>query len=200
VFCSFNQAYKFAPAMFDIWMRLLKRSEGSVLWLPQCAPAAIHNLKEEAVKRGVASERIVFAPFAPSAEDHLARLRLADLFLDTLPYNSHTSACDALWSGVPVVTCPGSSFAGRVAASVLLAIGLPELVASSLDEYENIAAEFAREPTFLAAIEEKIAKHREVCPLFDTMRFTRNLEAAYTAMWRRARRGEAPASFVVAPP
>jgi len=200
VFCSFNQAYKFAPAMFDIWMRLLKRTEGSILWLPECAAAAMRNLKAEALKREVAPERIVFAPFAPSTEDHLARLRLADLFLDTLPYNSHTSACDALWSGVPVVTCPGSSFAGRVAASVLLAIDLPELVASSLDEYENIAAEFAREPTFLAAIKEKIAKHREVCPLFDTMRFTRNLEAAYTAMWRRARRGEAPASFAVAPP
>jgi predicted O-linked N-acetylglucosamine transferase (SPINDLY family) len=200
VFCSFNQAYKFAPAMFDIWMRLLKQSEGSVLWLPQCAPAAMRNLKEEAVKRGAPAERIVFAPFAPSTEDHLARLRLADLFLDTLPYNSHTSACDALWSGVPVVTYPGTSFAGRVAASVLLAIGLPELVASSLAEYENIAAEFASEPISLAAIKEKIAKHREVYPLFDTVRFTRNLEAAYTAMWQRARRGEAHASFAVAPP
>ena len=199
VFCSFNQAYKFAPAMFDIWMRLLKQIEGSVLWLPECAPAAMRNLKEEALKRGVASERIVFASFAPSTANHLARLRLADLFLDTLPYNSHTSACDALWSGVPVVTCPGTSFAGRVAASVLLAIGLPELVAGSLDEYENMAAEFARSPPSLAAIKAKIAKHREVYPLFDTMRFTRNLEAAYMAMWQRARRGQAPTSFAVGP-
>src|SRR5882672_12807469 len=197
VFCSFNQAYKFAPAMFDIWMRLLKRTEGSILWLPECAAAAMRNLKAEALKRDVAPERIVFAPFAPSTEDHLARLRLADLFLDTLPYNSHTSACDALWSGVPVVTSPGASFAGRVAASVLLAMGMPDLLAGSLAEYENLAAEFANDPARLAATRAKIERHREVYPLFDTHRFTRNLEAAYTAMWERARIGQAPRSFAV---
>jgi protein O-GlcNAc transferase len=195
VFCSFNQTYKFTPDLFDIWMRLLRAIDGSVLCLPACAPAAAQNLKREAEARGVAAERLVFAPFTTSVEDHLARLALADLFLDTLPYNSHTSACDALFAGVPIVTCPGTTFAGRVAASALLAHGLPELIADSLVAYEDLALTVSRDPLMAAALKAKIARHRETHPLFDTTRFTRHLESAYTRMWESHRAGRPPESF-----
>jgi len=198
VFCSFNQTYKFAPELFDIWMRLLRATEGSVLWLQDFPSAAVRNLKREAEARGVAARRLVFAPFAATVEDHLARLRLADLFLDTLPYNSHTSACDALFSGVPVVTCPGTSFAGRVAASTLLAHGLPELVADSLPAYEDLALAIARDPLKAASLKAKVARHRKTHPLFDTTGFTRHLESAYTTMWERHQRGEPVQGFAVA--
>jgi predicted O-linked N-acetylglucosamine transferase (SPINDLY family) len=180
-------------------MRLLQAVEGSVLWLPQGNRAAVANLRREAEARGVLAERLVFAPYLPAAEDHLARLRLADLFLDTLPYNAHASCCDALWAGLPVVTCAGDTFAGRVAASALHAVGLPELVTKSLADYEALALRHAREPSALAALKAKLAKNRDTHPLFDTARFTRHLEAAYTAMWQRVQRGEAPASFAVEP-
>ena len=199
VFCSFNQAYKFTPGLFDIWMRLLRAVDRSVLWLPVCAPAAMQNLKREAEARGVAAQRLVFAPFAPTVEDHLSRLRLADLFLDTLPYNSHTSTCDALFADVPLVTCPGSAFAGRVAASALLAHGLPELIADSLATYEELALSIARDPERARALKAKIARHRDTHPLFDTARFTRHLEQAYTAMWERHQRGERPHGFSIEP-
>ena len=199
VFCSFNQSYKFSPDVFDIWMRLLGAVDGSGLWLPQTNAAAICNLRREAGKRGVSEERLVFAPFVPGDEEHLARLSLADLFLDTLPYNAHSTAVDALWAGVPVLTMRGETFAGRVAASTLNAAGLPELIVSSSDDYERMALMLAREPQSLAAIKSKLEGNRGTSALFDTARYTRHLEAAYTQMWQRQRNGGAPAHFAISP-
>jgi protein O-GlcNAc transferase len=199
VFCSFNQSYKIEPAIFDIWMRLLKAVDGSVLWLKENDAAASHHLRLEAERRGVAPERLVFAPSLPDVADHLARQRQADLFLDTLHYNAHTTASDALWAGVPVLTRLGSTFAGRVAASLVHAAGLPELVTESLADYEALALKLAREPELIGAMKKKLARNRDSCPLFDTARFTRNIEAAYTTMWQRAQRAERPEDFAVAP-
>jgi protein O-GlcNAc transferase len=156
------------------------------------------NLRREAEVRGVAPERLVFAP-RMKFEDHLARHRLADLFLDTLPYNAHTTANDALWAGLPLLTCKGTTFPGRVAASLLNAIGLNELITNSLEEYEALAVELAMNPKRLAEIRSKLAENRDTYPLFDTDRFRRHVEAAYTRMWERYQRGEPPASFAVAP-
>lgn len=197
VFACFNNAYKLNPVMFDIWMRLLREVEGSVLWLSEPNRSAKQSLLREARTRGVASERLVFARFRPSPEEHLARLTLADLFLDTLPYNAHTTASDALWAGLPVLTCLGNTFAGRVAASLLDAIGLPEMITATLDEYEALAWKLARDRDALAAIAKKLRDHRDTHPLFDTARFTRHLEAAYAGMWERARQGAAPDHFAV---
>jgi protein O-GlcNAc transferase len=155
-------------------------------------------LWREAKARGVAAERLVFAPRVPRKEDHLARLRLAGLFLDTLPHNAHATASDALWAGLPVVTCRGNTFPGRVAASLLYAIGLPELVTASLAEYEKLARMLAQDPERLAAVKAKLMRNRDTKPLFDTARFTRDLESAYTAMWQRQQAGLPPASLVVA--
>ena len=196
VFASFNNTYKYTPAMFDIWMRLLRAVDGSVLWLYENNGAVARYLKSEAEARGVSPERLVFARRVP-LEDHLARQQLADLFLDSLPYNAHTTASDALWTGLPVLTCAGSAFAGRVAASLLHAIGVPELITHSLEDYEALALKLARDPASLGALRMKLAANRLTTPLFDTDRFHRNLEAAYTEMWRRHERGEAPDSFSV---
>ncbi|HEX3505755.1 MAG TPA: tetratricopeptide repeat protein [Xanthobacteraceae bacterium] len=197
VFCSFNQSYKIEPVVFDIWMRLLKAVDGSVLWLKDNDPTATANLRREAERRGVAAERLIFAPSVPDIADHLARQRQADLFLDTLLYNAHTTASDALWAGVAVVTCLGATFAGRVAASLVRAVGLPELVTESLADYEALALKLAREPEFLAATKAKLAENRKSFPLFDTQRFTHDMEAAYIQMWQRAQRGEPPENFAV---
>jgi predicted O-linked N-acetylglucosamine transferase (SPINDLY family) len=179
-------------------MRLLNEVQGSVLWLLEDNAAASRNLRREAEARGVAPERLVFAPRV-KVEDHLARNRVADLFLDTLPYNAHTTASDALWAGLPVLTCLGTTFAGRVAASLLNAIGLPELITHSLPEYEALALELATNRKRLADIKSKLARNRDTYPLFDTDRFRRHIEAAYTTMWERHQRGELPESFAVAP-
>jgi predicted O-linked N-acetylglucosamine transferase (SPINDLY family) len=197
VFCTFNNLYKITPEMFALWMRLLASIEDSVLWLSQANPAAIRNLKREAEAQGISGERIIFAPFVRAPGEHLARLRLADLFLDTLPYNAHATTCDALWAGVPVITLTGSSFAGRVGTSLLSALGLPELIADTLVAYEAIALSLARAPHKLARIKRKLARNRETHPLFDTARYTRHLEAAYSVMWRRHQNGDPPASFAV---
>jgi predicted O-linked N-acetylglucosamine transferase (SPINDLY family) len=197
VFCSFNQPYKISPAIFDIWMRLLREVDGSVLWLKENNAVASRNLRLEAERRGVAPERLVFAPPIPLVAEHLARQRQADLFLDTLHYNAHTTASDALWAGVPVLTCIGSTFAGRVAASLLRAVGLPELVTESLSDYEALALKFAREPSLLGSLKAKLARNRETYPLFDTTRTTRHIEEAYTTMWHKYQRGERPSSIVV---
>jgi predicted O-linked N-acetylglucosamine transferase (SPINDLY family) len=196
VFCCFNNSLKITPTFFDIWMRLLKAVPGSVLWLLAANPWAEANLRKEAAARGVAPERLVFAPRATLA-DHLARQRVADLFLDTLPYNAHTTTSDALWVGLPVLTCAGGTFAGRVAGSLLRAIDLPELITRSLEEYEALARHLASNPARLAAIRAKLARNRLTTPLFDTDRFRRNLEAAYLEMWRRWQRGEEPRAFAV---
>src|SRR5262249_30592757 len=139
VFCSFNNSYKIAPKIFELWMRLLRATPNSVLWLSQTNTIATANLRREAERHGVWSPRVIFAPKLADNADHLARQRQADLFLDTLPYNAHTTASDALWVGLPVLTCLEETFAGRVAASLLRAIGLPELVTTSLEDYETLA-------------------------------------------------------------
>src|SRR5204863_3407511 len=138
------------------------------------------NLRREAAERGISAERLVFAPKMESNDAHVARHRLADLFLDTLPYNAHTTASDALWAGLPVLTCLGSTFAGRVGASLLTAVGLPELITTSLDDYEALALKLAREPPYLASLKAKLANNRLTYPLFDTQRYTRHIEAAFT--------------------
>jgi len=198
VFCSLSSSYKFAPPMFDAWMRLLRAVDGSVLWLLQDNSEASANLRREAQARGVNPERLIFAPHVPP-EEHLARQHLADLFLDTLPYNAHTTASDALWMGLPVVTCTGATFPGRVATSILHAAGLHELVTASLSDYESLALRLANDGNALAAVKKKLASPRGGCPLFDTGRFTRHLEAAYTGMWERHLRGIRPEGFSVAP-
>jgi len=176
VFCCFNNSFKITPPMFALWMRLLAQVPGSVLWLID--GLGTENLRREAVKAGIAPERLVFAPKAPLPE-HLARHRLADLFLDTLPYNAHTTASDALWAGLPVLTCRGETFAGRVAASLLTAVGLPELIASSREEYEAMALALAADTSRMAELKRKLAGNRDTAPLFDTDRYARNLEDAY---------------------
>ncbi|WP_207460818.1 tetratricopeptide repeat protein [Azospirillum sp. SYSU D00513] len=196
VFCCFNSPYKIGPAMFDLWGRLLRAVPGSVLWLFAGNAAAEANLRREAALRGIAPERLVFAPPLPLA-GHLARHRLADLFLDTLPYNAHTTASDALWAGLPVLTCRGRSFAGRVAASLLGAAGLPELVTESLEDYEVAALSLARDPARLRALAGRLAAARTSCPLFDTPGFARHIEAAYQAMWDLHRAGAAPRPITV---
>lgn len=184
VFCGFNQTFKILPVMFDLWMRLLREVPGSVLWLLQAnSELAAENLRREAEARGVAADRLIFAPRLPQAE-HLARQQQADLLLDTLPYNAHTTASDALWTGVPVVTCMGETFASRVAASLLHAVGLPELVTNSLEDYATLALKLTREPATLQALKEKLIACRATAPLFDTERFTRDLEACYQNMWK----------------
>jgi protein O-GlcNAc transferase len=170
--------------------------EGSVLWLLATNATAERNLRREAEKRGISSERIIFAPKLPLA-DHLARCGQADLFLDTMPYNAHTTGSDALWAGVPLVTRLGSTFASRVAASLLKAVGLDELITNSLAEYEALALKLASEPSLLASIKAKLERNRNTYPLFDTARFTRHIEAAYVTMWERHQRGEASKAFAV---
>jgi predicted O-linked N-acetylglucosamine transferase (SPINDLY family) len=196
VFCCFNNSYKITAEIFAIWMRLLRAVPGSVLWLLEANQVVRDNLAREAVRRGVLPDRLVGAPRLPLAS-HLARHRLADLFLDTLPYNAHTTASDALWAGLPVLTCPGETFASRVAASLLHAIGLPELVTSSLADYEALALRLATDPASLAALKAKLAANRLTTPLFDAARFTRHLEAAYRRMWEMWQEGEAVTGFEV---
>jgi protein O-GlcNAc transferase len=196
VLCCFNSAYKIIPEVFAVWMKLLDMVEGSVLWLLEGNPTAVQNLRNEAKARGVSSDRLIFAPKLPVA-DHLSRHRHADLFLDTLPYNAHTTASDALRVGVPVLTRQGETFAGRVAASLLKAVGLPELITTSLEDYESLALKLAREPSLLAAFKAKLARNLDTCPLFDTARFARHIEAAYTTMWQRHQSSAAPQRFAV---
>jgi predicted O-linked N-acetylglucosamine transferase (SPINDLY family) len=195
VFCCFNNAFKFNPAVFAIWMRLLNRLEHSVLWLPEQGTATAANLRREAEKNGVDSARIVFAKRTPRVEDHFARLALADLFLDTLPYNAHTTASDALWAGLPVLTCMGATFAARVAGSLLNAAGLPELITHSLADYEALALKLATTTGMLVEIKSRL--ERNCHTLFDADRFRRHIEAAYLGMWQRAQDNLPPAGFAV---
>jgi predicted O-linked N-acetylglucosamine transferase (SPINDLY family) len=186
VFCCFNNSYKISPEVFDCWMRIIKNVKGSVLWLLEVSEPTTCNLRMEAKARGIDPDRLVFAKKLP-APDHLARHRLADLSLDTLPYNAHTTASDALWAGLPVLTQIGETFAGRVAASLLNAIGLGELIATTARQYEEIAIELAINPEKLAAIKTKLANNRLSTPLFDTQLFTRHIENAYESMYERHR-------------
>lgn len=201
VFACFNNLYKITPEIFEIWLRLLKQVEGSVLWLLASMNAgAMFNLRRSAQTTGVNPERIIFAGHAKEAEAHLARHRLADIYLDTLPYNAHSTCSDALWAGLPVLTCLGQAFPGRVAASLLKAAGVPELVTTSLSEYEQRALFLARNPAALAAIRQKLASNRNTAALFDTAGFTRDLEAAYRMMWERQQAGLPPEGFSVRAP
>jgi protein O-GlcNAc transferase len=189
VFCCFNKSAKITAPVFDVWMRLLSAVEGSVLWLLRDNAVAERNLRAEAAHRGIDPDRLVFADKL-ELDRHLARHRLADLFLDTMPYNAHTTATDALQAGLPVVTCLGATFAGRVAASLLSAIGLPELIAHSLAEYEALALKLAGDREYLGDIRTRLAQNRKTFPLFDTDRFRRHIETAYTTMVERWQRGE----------
>jgi protein O-GlcNAc transferase len=196
VLCSFNNSYKISPVFFDIWMRLLRAVPGSVLWLLEANPQVPGNLRSEAEKRGVDSGRLIFAPLVPPAE-HLGRHRHADLFLDTLPCNAHTTASDALWAGSPVVTCRGDTFAGRVAGSLLMAIDMPELVTTSPEEYEQAALALARSPQRLIALRQKLQNNRDASALFDLPKLTGNIEAAYARMWQTWLAGQTPAAFSI---
>jgi protein O-GlcNAc transferase len=196
VFCCFNNNYKITPDVFDIWMRILKRVEGSVLWLVGGGPTMERNLRSEAAARIVDPQRLVFAQRLPLPE-HQARLRLADLFLDTLPYNAGTTASDALWAGLPVLARMGDTMAGRMAASVLYAIGLPELIATTPDAYEQMAIELATQPEKIAAIKRKVVENRLSTPLFDTKLFTKHIEAAYIAMHERYQAGLPPTHLYI---
>jgi predicted O-linked N-acetylglucosamine transferase (SPINDLY family) len=196
VFCCFNNAYKITPDIFDCWMRILRHAAGSVLWLLEDDAATAANLKREAAARGVSPDRIVFAR-RTSPSEHLARHRCADLFVDTLPYNAHTTASDALWAGLPVLTCQGETFAGRVAASLLNSVHLPELITTTLDNYVRLATELATDPEKTARLTQKLADNRLTTPLFDTGLFTRHLEMAYTAMVGRHNAGLTPDHIVV---
>jgi predicted O-linked N-acetylglucosamine transferase (SPINDLY family) len=196
VLCCFNNTARITAPVFDAWMRLMQAVPGSVLWLLRDNVGAERNLRREAQRRGVDPVRLVFAGRTTLA-DHLARHRLADLFLDTLPYNAHATASDALWAGVPLLTCQGSAFAGRVGASLLRAAGLPELVTESLPDYEALALRLATDKALLGALRQKLARNRRTCALFDTDRFRRHIEAAYATMWEICLRGEAARSFAV---
>jgi predicted O-linked N-acetylglucosamine transferase (SPINDLY family) len=196
VFCCFNQTYKITPDFFAAWMRLLTAVPGSVLWLLADNRWVEDNLRREAAARGVAPDRLVFAPRQP-VPDHLARHALADLFLDTFPYNAHTTASDALWMGLPVLTRAGRSFASRVAASLLHAVGLPELITHDLAQYEQLALELARGPARLAAMRHHLAAARATAPLFDIDRRRREIETAYRLMWELHQRGEAPRTMTI---
>jgi len=198
VFCSFNNSFKIRPQIFDVWMRLLRDIEGSVLWLLDDNAAASASLRREAEQRGVAADRLVFAPRLPLSA-HLARHRAADLFLDTFPYNAHTTASDALWAGLPLVTLQGETFASRVAASLLHATGLPELVTESLADYEALSRTLAASPALLAQLRNRLGRQNKALPLFNTDRFRRHIEQAYVAMHERAGRGDSPQAFEVQP-
>jgi predicted O-linked N-acetylglucosamine transferase (SPINDLY family) len=174
-----------------MWMRLLKAVPNAVLWLLQDNISAANNLRAEAQARGVHPARLVFAERTELSR-HLARHRLADLFLDTLPYNAHTTASDALWAGLPVLTCLGITFPGRVAASLLNAVGLPELITGSLDEYEALALQLAGSPALLRDIRQRLAVNRRTHPLFDIVGFTKHIESAYISMYEAQRVGRTP--------
>jgi predicted O-linked N-acetylglucosamine transferase (SPINDLY family) len=197
VFCCFNNAYKITPDIFDSWVRILSNVEDSVLWLSVRDSAAAANLRREATLRNLDADRLIFARRIPLQADHLARIRAADLFLDTNPYNAHTTACDALWVGVPVVTRIGSSFPGRVAASVLQAVDLPELITSTTAQYEQLCIALARDPQRLSNLRLRLAEKRNTAPLFKTGVFTQHLESGYEEVYARYRDGLPPDSVHV---
>ena len=198
MFCCFNNAYKIAAPVFEIWMRLLGAVDGSVLWLLVANETARERLRGEAALHDIDPARLVFAERIAAPPTHLARHRLADLFLDTLPYNAHATASDALWAGLPVVTCPGNAFAARVGASLLTAVGLADLIAPDLAAYEALARRLATTPDALADCKRRLVEQRGSAPLFDTARFVRHIEAAYSEMHAIRRRRQPPRSFAVA--
>jgi predicted O-linked N-acetylglucosamine transferase (SPINDLY family) len=197
IFSCFNASYKITPKCFSVWMRILARVQGSVLFLYASNPMAQGNIRREADRLGVDPRRIFFGEKL-AFEEYLARYRVMDLFLDTLPYNAGTTASDALWAGLPVLTCAGRGFAGRIAASLLTAINMPELITSAVTQYEDMAVKLAMTPTLMAAIRQKLALNRLTTPLFDTVQFTRSLETAYAGVLRRYDADLQPEHFYVA--
>jgi len=191
IFCCFNNNYKITPTTFTGWMRILKAVEDSVLWLFESSNISIKNLKKEAIKFGINENRLVFAKFLPN-EEHLTRIQHADLFIDTLPYNAHTTTSDALRMGLPVLTCIGNSFASRVAASLLNAVNLPELITTNQEQYESLAIELATNPEKLKIIKDKLVNNLATSPLYNTPLFTRHLESAYMEMYDRYQNGLEP--------
>ena len=198
VYCCFNETYKIDRTIFAVWMRILEQVPDSVLWLRDQGPRLRRNLQAAASAAGIAASRLVFAPTLPKQE-HLARCRLADLFLDSYALTAHTTATDALWAGVPVLTCPRNTFATRVGKSLLTHVGLPELAVADLGEYETMAVRLAHAPAALASLKARLVSNVKTEPLFDTARLTRHLEAAFEGMWRRHQAGEAPTGFRVEP-
>lgn len=192
VFCAFGHDYKISPAIYAIWMRVLKAHPGSVLWLMSRNEISQRNLRSAASDQGVDPSRLVFATRVPRVEDHLARYRLADMFLDTFPYNAHTTAADALLAGIPVVTCMGRGFHSRVAGSLVHAAGLPELVTHSMEDYEAMINALALQPDRVARIKTFLRGARKSSAMFNTSRFCRSLETAYLSMWRKYQLGDAP--------
>jgi predicted O-linked N-acetylglucosamine transferase (SPINDLY family) len=184
VFCCFNNTHKITPDMFDVWMRLLARVPHSVLWLLDAGANTCRNLQLQAQQRGISPERLVFAPRLPYPQ-HLGRLKLADLFLDTLPFNAGTTASDALWAGLPLLTCVGETFAARMGGSLLHAIGLPELITSDLEQYEARAHDLATHESELRTLRQRLEQNRLESPLFDTDRFRRQFESALSGIWSR---------------
>ena len=189
VFCSFNKGYKLNPETFEVWCQLLREVPQSILWLPWSSDAAVDNLRREAMARGVDPERLFFARLVKSVDEHLGRLQLADLALDTYPYTSHTTGCDALWAGVPMVTRIGETFASRVGASLLHAVGLPELIVEDWAAYFALAKSLALNPGILEAHRGRLAASRLTAALFDTARFTRDLEELYRMIWQQHQNG-----------
>jgi predicted O-linked N-acetylglucosamine transferase (SPINDLY family) len=200
VYCCFNGSYKITPGAFDAWMRILKSVPGSVLWLRSAGDHTNDNLRREARARGIAPERLIFAPRLEAMEDHLARHRLADLFLDTWPFGAHTTAADALWAGLPVLTCAGEGFASRVGASLLSSIGLSALIAASVGDYVRLAQALAADRPRLAELARRLAERRRDSPLFDTRSFAKHLESGYFAIHQRHRAGLPPEDLEVGPP
>jgi protein O-GlcNAc transferase len=198
VFCCFNNSFKLTPTVLDRWIRILQRVEGSVLWLSQGNPSAAANLRKEATSRGMDSARIIFAARVDSPEEHLARLKMADLFLDTHPYNAHATAMDALWAGLPLLTYAGQSFAGRVGASLLTTVDMPELLAQGPGQYEEMAVQLAGDVHRLAAIRQKLAQRRDQTPSLHGRYFAHHLEAAYAAMYAQHQSGALPTSVRIA--
>jgi predicted O-linked N-acetylglucosamine transferase (SPINDLY family) len=196
VFCCFNAHYKITAEVFAIWMRLLKQIPESVLWLLDDNAVSKRNLCNAAMEQGIEAARLVFATRMAHA-DHLARHRHADIFLDTTPTNAHTTASDALWAGLPVITCRGTTFMSRVSASLLHAVGLSELVTADFAEYEKLALELALNSARLSAIKSKLLEGREQFPLFDSARFCRHLESAFFSIWQRSQQELPPTSFYV---
>ena len=197
IFCCFNNSFKITPEIFDVWMRLLHKIDDSVLWLKEGNPAVSRNLRLEAAHRSIAPERLLFASRSKEYSDYLIRYKVADLFLDTLPFNAGATASDALWAGLPLLTCSGQTYAGRMAGSLLNAIGLPELITTTLDAYEQMAIDLATHPEKLTIIKRKLAENRLTTPLFDAKLFTKHIEAAYTAMFERHQAGLPPDHIII---
>ena len=196
IFCCLNSNHKITPTTFESWMRILKKVEGSTLWLLEDNAEAASNLRQAAHAQGISPHRLVFAKRTGLAE-HLSRQGLADLFLDTWPYGAHTSASDALWAGLPLLTCVGESFASRVAASLLTALDLPELIANSPAEYEQLAIELAKNVVKFQSIKDRLLTNRHSAPLFQTTVTVRHIETAYTTIVERVRRNLAPQSISI---